>query len=200
MADEPTLIRDASSGNAKAIRELAKLRGVEGRDPALYPWAGDRWRRMHWAIMVVDPCVMLAEKGGRPVRHVRVSEGFITRNAEGRKDPPRDGDGRRVPAVEKTMPWPEWIWWTGTGGYPQKMRGWRPNKMTAVCFYKVPPAELPKPVAPPPPPPPPVLCGCGAAVKKTQKFCSECGKPLTVAAPLPPPPPPGAPVVPPPPP
>lgn len=188
MAEMRQLERDASSAAPRAIRALLKARikagQTEGRDPSLYPWAGDRWRRMHWTMLVLDPCLM--DKGKR---FVRLSEGFAAKNEKGRHEASRDGKGRRIPAVQKSMPWAEWLWLTSTGGYPHPMRPYQKNLTPATCFYQVEPAAV---AVPPPPPPPPMVCGCGAPVNETQqKFCNQCGKPVTV--PVPPPPPPAPP-------
>lgn len=191
----------AATGNAKAIRELSQARHPDGppngRDPSLYPWAGDRWRRMHWSILVLDPC-LLVEKNGRTTRHVKISEGFAAKNEHGRVEHSRDSTGRRVPATQKTMPWPEWLWLTSNGGWPQKMRGYRVNKTPAQCTFMVPPAALPTPPAPPAPPlpPPPPNAHCDSPM--TCRVCLEAALKNLEAPIAPPPPPPGAPRVPPP--
>lgn len=144
------LEREASTGNPKSIRALSKATTPEDqrdkRNPRCYPWAGDRWKRMHWSILVLDPCLMIDGK-----RFVRISEGFAAKNEKGRVEPSRDGTGRRVPAMQKDLPWQEWLWITGTGGFPKPMRGYQQNKTPAGCFYQVPAAELEVPVPPPPP-------------------------------------------------
>ncbi len=166
------LERAASSGDPQAIRALARAteRAGGGRNPRLYPWAGDQWRRLHWTIKVLDPAVMRGER-----RFVQVVEGFATKNADGRVEAPRDTTGRRVPPTQKEMPWEEWIWWTGTGGYPQRMQRYRKNNTPAACTFQVSATEIEELPHPPPPPPPPL---------PTQ--------PTKTRPPPPPPPPPGA--------
>ena len=202
---EKTLLREASTGDPKKIQALAKFRGQVDRDPSLYPWAGDQWKRMHWSLTVVDPC-LLVEVHGTPIRHVVVSEGFQTkgRRSEG-GGPPRDGTGALIPAATKHMPWQEWIWFTNSGGVPQKMRGWRVNKMPATCIYKVPPTVVaPAPPAPPPPPSPPpeshTPCPTredpGHDVLSCVRCLEDALAALKASSPPAPPPPPNAPHVP----
>ena len=228
MADRKQLERDASSAEPKAIRALFKEKhpdGLEGRDPQLYPWAGDRWRRLHWAYMVIDPAVMIPDKGGKERRHVRIAEGFAAKNEKGRVETPRDGRGKRIPPVQKDMPWPEWMWLTSTGGFPQKMRGYRANRTPAQCFHQTPAETLPSvptPPEPPAPPPPPQSASealdavvaqfmrlgmsqeAAERMKEAAKVELGVGEAETPNSPLalppPPPPPPGAVIVPPPPP
>lgn len=200
--DEKSLLRAASSGDPKKIQALAQFRGKEGRDPALYPWAGDQWKRMHWRLVVQDPCVFV-EEHGKQKRFVAVSENFRTKGSrESGGGPPRDPTGRVVPAAQKLMPWAEWIWFTGTGGIPVPMRGWRANKMPATCIYQVPPTQIAAP--PPPPAPSPVPqggspCVLGKNLDHDVLSCAVCLKHALAnleQPPPPPPPPPNAPHVP----
>lgn len=206
MGESKALIRKASSGDPKLIRELAKAKGVEGRDPALYPWAGDQWRRLHWTITVLDPNVQV-EAHGKLVRHIQVREGFASRGAKGRMEVPRDGDGRRIPPVIKHIPWQEWVFITHSGGVPYPMSGWKANRMPATCVHLVPATVIaPAPPTPPTPPTPPRPTGPSPCplVKDLRHDIMSCQTCLlhalaalkTEPEPTPPPPPPNAPHVP----
>jgi hypothetical protein len=155
------------SASATPLAEFEKVESTLGFPSEVRKAGGEAARHVateHLAHVITEKLRERAERVHQPAPH----QWFYA------KDGQSIGPVSEQQLVEllenNTLPWNTLVWY-------RALKDWKPASET----------DLVKPVAPPPlpteapkaPPPPPVFSACGQTNQPGDRFCSQCGQPLT---------------------